>query len=133
MILCDTSIWVRYFRRSKDSRVQAFITLLLNDQVCINEFIYAEILQGIRDDKQFNGVKTLLDSLIILPHKGMDTVNKAIQVYRTCNKKTQRLTKTIDAFIAVTAIEHRLELFHFDKEFDVIAEYYPLKIYNWLT
>ena len=60
MVLCDTSIWIRYFRKSKDPAVKIFIDLLLNDNVSINEFIYLEILQGIRDEKQYSAVKALL-------------------------------------------------------------------------
>ncbi|MBS4028953.1 MAG: PIN domain nuclease [Ignavibacteriales bacterium] len=131
MILCDSSIWIRYFRKSKEPIVEAFVKLLLNDEVCINEYVYIEILQGCRNEEQFLSLKKFLRSIPMFERKGLETVEKAITIYRTCSAKSPRISKTIDTLIAATALENNLELFHLDKEFDVIAEYFPLKIYKW--
>lgn len=131
MILCDTSIWIRYFRKAKDPIVERFISLLLENKVCTNEFIYLEILQGIRNEEQFNLVRKLLLSLPFLTYNRIATINFAIDIFRKCNSKTPLLTKPMDTIIAATTIENNAELFHCDKDFDLIAKYFPLKIYRF--
>ncbi|MBU2445827.1 MAG: PIN domain nuclease [Bacteroidetes bacterium] len=131
MILCDTSIWIRYFRKAKDPIVERFISLLLENKVCTNEFIYLEILQGIRNEDQFHLVKKLLLSLPFLKYNRITTINFAIDIFRKCNSKTPILTKPMDSIIAANTIENNVELFHCDKDFDLITKYFPLKIYQF--
>ena len=70
-------------------------------------------------------------SIPLYKQRGLDSIEKAIEIYRTCRKMNKKITKTIDTLIAVSALENNLELFHLDKEFDMMAECTPLKIYRW--
>ena len=131
MILCDTSIWIRYFRKADDPLVEKFVLLLLENRVCINQFVYLEILQGIKNEAHFEDVRKLLLELPFLKFNGLQSIDLAIDIFRKCNGKTPVLTKPIDTLIAANAIENKVELFHRDKDFNFIAEKFPLKVFSF--
>ncbi|WP_304226445.1 PIN domain nuclease [Gracilinema caldarium] len=133
MILLDTSVLINYFRNTNDESV-----LLLDEIIDRNipygicDFVYQELLQGTKSEKEFNILKEYLESLpfYYLNH-GKESYEKAALINFTCRKSGITVRSTIDLLIAQIAIENNLFLLHSDKDFDFIATVIKeLKIYR---
>lgn len=131
MILVDTSVWIEFFN-GIDSVVVHLLEDLIGaeEEVCISEFILTEVLQGFKNDRDFELARKHLLEFPIYTLKGMYSYIQAAQIYRRCRKEGITVRKTADCIIAQTAIQNKLILLHDDSDFDKIASVYPLKIYN---
>ena len=55
MILVDTSVLINFFRGRETAGTRYLETLISEEKpFCINEFIYQELLQGSKDEKEFS-------------------------------------------------------------------------------
>jgi len=52
------------------------------------------------------------------------------QIYRKCIKAGCRINKPLDILIALTALRYDLPILHRDKDFEQIAQIYPLGVVN---
>lgn len=121
MILVDTSVWIGFFQGA-DTLYRAVLHKLIEEnEVCLADIILAEILQGIKSDKDFKIVKAHLLEFPVYSLKNVDSYVQAAQIYRTCRKKGLTIRKLVDCLIAQVAIENDLVLFHNDQDFDVIS------------
>lgn len=97
----------------------------------INPFIYQEVLQGVKTEKDFDKLKKYLDTQRFYYLKdGRESYASAAKIYFKCRKKGITINSTIDCLIAQTAIEHNLYLLHNDSDFENIAKVVNLKIFN---
>ena len=128
MILVDTSVWIDFFAGRDQPQVAALERLILADEnLALCGIILTEILQGITDDAAFRRVRRYLNPLVMLPMS--DTVFvEAANIYRKLRKKGITIRKSNDCIIAATALDHRCELLHNDKDFAPIAEHLGLQV-----
>ena len=110
-ILVDTSVWIDFFNGiSSSPRVSLRELLEAEEEVCISNYILAEILQGFKDDREFEAAKRDLLHLPILELSLTESYISAARLYRTCRRKGLTIRKTVDCLIAQTAIEHGVPL-----------------------
>jgi predicted nucleic acid-binding protein len=129
MIIIDTSVWIDFFsgKQTKDS------LLLKNainnsEDLCICGVILTEVLQGIRNEKEFKKVYQILNDLIYYP-ENKSTFLLAVEIYRSMRKKGKTIRKPIDCIIAATCIENSAFILHCDRDFEYISENFPLQRY----
>ena len=128
MVLIDTTVWIDLFNNKNTKEVFLLKGLIdKDDDICLCGIIYAEVLQGIRDEGEFKKVQSILNRLIYLPIQ-KHTFDKAITIYRTLRKRGITVRGTIDCIIASVCMEHEIRLLQRDKDFHRIAEAFPLKI-----
>jgi hypothetical protein len=128
VILVDTSVWIEFFIGIDSVAVHLLEDLIeAGEEVCISEYILTEVLQGFRNDKDFELARKHLLRFPIYSLKGISSYIQAAQIYRTCRKNGVTIRKTADCVIAQTAIENKLILLHHDADFDRIASVCPLK------
>ncbi|MBI2910128.1 MAG: PIN domain nuclease [Chloroflexi bacterium] len=129
MILADTSVWID-FLRGVDSTERRTLHRLIDEEedVSITEIVLAEVLQGIREDKDFRKVKDYLLEFPLQRPEGTETYLAAAQVYRNCRKKGKTLRRTVDCIIAAICMEKDLVLLHKDSDFDIIEVCAGLKV-----
>ncbi len=130
MVLVDTSVWIDFFRETPSAQAKVFETLI-DDRadICICGVVMTEILQGIRDNKQFEQTRDLLDAAVFLP-MNRETFIQSAQLYRQLRKKGFTVRKPIDCMIAAVAIEHDVPLLHKDKDFHPLEKHCSLKAYK---
>ncbi|MFQ5432816.1 MAG: PIN domain nuclease [Nitrospinota bacterium] len=129
MILVDTSVWVDFLKGVNSPQRRMLHRFIENDEdISISEIILTEILQGIRDDKNFNSVKGYLLEFPIYRPKGTETYLNAARIYRNCRKKGKTVRKTADCIIAAICIENDLTILHKDSDFDLISGCTALKV-----
>jgi len=131
MILIDSSVWIDFFNGVEGETVSELEKLIVNEEdICLSEYILTEVLQGFRDDREYETAKR---HLLMFPVAGMQDENsyvEAAQIYRKCRNQGITIRKTADCIIAQTAIENNLFLLHKDQDFNLIALVSPLKVYT---
>jgi predicted nucleic acid-binding protein len=130
-ILVDTSVWIDFFNGvSSAPRVSLRKLLQAEEEVCISGYILTEILQGFKEDRDFEAARTHLLHLPMLEIPIPESYINAAQLYRRCRKQGITIRKTADCLIAQTAIENGVALLHNDREFDRIASVCRLQIFT---
>lgn len=128
MILVDTSAWIDFLKGANSKERHALHMLIEEEEdISITEIILTEILQGIKEDRDFKRVKGYLLEFPIHRPKGVETYLKAAGIYRECRKKGRTVRKTVDCIIAAICIENSLTLLHKDSDFEHIEACTPLK------
>jgi predicted nucleic acid-binding protein len=134
-ILVDSTIWIEFFHergRSIEADVlQELITEENNIFIC--PVIYQEVLQGVRDDKIFKEIKNILLNALMINTEIMYVTEHAIDLYGFLRKKGVTVRKQYDCLIASYAILNDTYLFHNDSDFEQIAKYSKLKIFNYMN
>ncbi|MBF0441201.1 MAG: PIN domain-containing protein [Oligoflexales bacterium] len=129
MVLVDTSVWIDLFSTSPSLTVPVEKLPLL---VTCNPVIQ-EILQGIRDQKAFQKVKTGMLSLRnIMETIPLDVYLHAADIYRAGRLKGLTIRSSVDCLIAAIALRNNLVLWHKDRNFDAIAKYTELRVIQGL-
>lgn len=117
MILVDSSVWIDYFNGTETLATKKLDDLLGIQPVCIGDLILAEVLQGFRQDNDYQAAKNLLCSLPIHDMVGAGISLKSAENFRSLRKQGITIRKTIDTIIATYCIEHGIPLLHSDKDF----------------
>ena len=131
-IIVDTSVWIDSFNpKINTPEKNSLIQLIQNDgPIYLCPVIYQEILQGIREDKSFKRIRSILQQYRMIDIDLMYVTNYAIDLYRHLRKKGITIRKSIDCLIASYAIIADMHLLHNDRDFIQIASESKLKIYN---
>jgi len=123
MILVDTSVLINYFKGTSTPSTDALHRLIDKGiPFGITALIYQEILQGVRDRKEFNLLRQHLAPLPFYELKeGRGSIERAASLYSACRAKGITVRSTIDVLIAQIAIENNLLLLHDDRDFEHLA------------
>ena len=128
MILVDSSVWIDYFRSADTPQVALLDFLFGRSPLAVGDLIAAEVLQGVRDDREFKWVKKTLDAFEHIDLAGYDLAVKASENYRSLRAVGVTVRKTIDTLIATRCIEDGLTLLHADKDFLPFSKHLGLKV-----
>lgn len=130
-MIVDTSVWVDFFNGAQTPHGQA-LTDLIDERapVMLTDLILTEVLQGIRQEREFKLIRDRLFALPVIQPADLETFIEAARFHRRCRAAGRRIRSTIDCVIAAVAIENNLPVFHRDRDFDVIAEHCTLRIYR---
>ncbi|OGO40023.1 MAG: pilus assembly protein [Chloroflexi bacterium RBG_16_57_8] len=101
-----------------------------DEDICITGIVLTEVLQGIREDNDFERTREYLLAFPILDAKGAGTFISAAGICRDCRKAGVTVRKTVDCVIAAICLEHGLTLLHHDSDFDLIKECTGLVCYS---
>jgi predicted nucleic acid-binding protein len=117
MVLIDSSVWIDFFAGRSLPHVETMESIIVQrEDICICGIILTEILQGIRNDTEFENTKLLLNTLIFLPMHYTVFLQSA-EIYRKLRKQGITVRKPLDCMIASVAIENDIPLLHNDKDF----------------
>jgi len=128
MILVDSSVWIDYFRSADTPQVALLDSLFGRSPLAVGDLIAAEVLQGVRDEREFKWVKKTLDAFEHIDLAGYDLAVKASENYRLLRAVGVTIRKTIDTLIATRCIEDGLTLLHADRDFLPFSQHLGLKV-----
>ena len=128
MILVDSSVWIDYFRAADTPQVALLDSLFGRSEILIGDLITAEVLQGVRDDREFKSVKTTFDAFEHIDLAGYDLAVKAAKNYRILRDRGFTIRKTVDNLIATRCLEDGLTLLHSDRDFMPYVQHLGLKL-----
>lgn len=127
MILADTSVWIDYLNGRITPQTDLLDTSLAEGLLVMGDLVFLEILQGIKDDGQYEEVKA---KLLLLDQYSMfdqSMVFKCANNYRTLRKKGITIRKTNDVIIASFCIDKQLDLLYVDRDFSPFVQCLGLK------
>jgi predicted nucleic acid-binding protein len=128
VILVDSSVWIAYFRSAETGQVALLDSLFGRSRLAVGDLIAAEVLQGVRDEREFKWVKKTLDAFDHIDLAGYDLAVRASENYRALRSKGVTIRKTIDTIIATRCLEDGLTLLHADRDFLPFVEHFGLKV-----
>ena len=127
MILVDTSIWIEWLRRPP--RPALGDRQLANLATCGP--VLQEVLQGLRPGPEALAFR---DDFLALPVLGdplaTATFLAAADLYRLGRAKGLPIRSSVDCLIAAIALEHRVPVWHRDRDFAALARFTALELYS---
>lgn len=117
MIFVDSSVWIGYFNGAITPETEHLDRLLGKTRIAIGDLVLLEVLQGFKQDKDYQTAEDLLLSLDVFELLGQDMALKAAQNYRALRSKGITIRKSADVIIATFCIERGLSLLHADRDF----------------
>ncbi|MCU0402544.1 MAG: PIN domain nuclease [Algoriphagus sp.] len=127
MILVDSSVWIDYFNGIETIHTDFLYRGIGIAEFAIGDLIYAEVMQGFKDDRDFRIGLDFFEEIPFLLLVNKDLSLKSAQNYRFLRKKGITIRKTIDSLIATYCIEKDLILLHSDKDFEPFVEHLGLR------
>ena len=123
-VLVDSSIWIEYFRGSRNDAKLDF--LIEENLVVINDLILAELVPALHLRRQRKLIGLMRE--IVCPHLDIDW-DDLVQMQISCLRHGINKVGIPDLMIAQHAIQNHLELYSRDKHFRRIAQYVPLSLH----
>jgi predicted nucleic acid-binding protein len=130
LIVVDSSVLIGFLRGHRSpaiSRLRALEeeeTPFLLPAVC-----YQEVLQGAKDEKEWNLLSEYLGAqILLLAEDPFATHRAAARIYFDCRRKGLTLRSSVDCVIAQLVLEEDGTLLHDDGDFDSIAKVRPLRM-----
>lgn len=127
MILVDSSVWIDYFRGTVTPETDRLDALLGSEPLATGDLVLTEVLQGFRDDREFEQARTLLTSLDVVALGGQQVAIRAAQHFRALRERGVTMRKTIDTVIATRCIVDGYALLYSDRDFDPFVEHLGLR------
>jgi predicted nucleic acid-binding protein len=128
MILVDSTVWIDYFRAADTPQVALLDSCFGSSRLAVGDLIAAEVLQGVRDEREFKWVKRTFDAFEHVDLVGYDLAVRASENYRLLRDRGLTIRKTIDTLIATCCIERGLTLLHADRDFAPFVEHLGLRV-----
>ncbi len=127
MVLVDTSVIIDFLRGIHNFKSEIFDKLVHgNSPFAISAFTHMEVLQGARNNPDYERLKAYLDQLeVYYPYDDINTYEKAAKIYTELRRKGKTIRNSIDLLIALTAVDNGFQLLHNDHDFDVITGAMP--------
>ena len=127
MIVVDSSVWIDYFN-GVDNRETALLDGILGvEPVVIGDLVLAEVLQGLRAERDVRRARRALETLVFEPMAGRDIALASAGNYRRLRAKGVTVRNTIDMLIATFCMENGRTLLHSDRDFDPIEKHLGLQ------
>ena len=126
MIFVDSSVWIDYFNGRQCAETDCLDSLLGKEPIAIGDLVLIEVLQGFKNDSDYETARDLLTSLTVFTLGGQKMAIKSAENFRLLRKKGVTVRKTIDVLIATFCIEMNLSLLHSDKDFEPFHEHLNL-------
>ena len=127
MVLVDSSVWINYFNGKETWQTEILDQMLLQIPLLTGDLILTEILQGFRNNKDYNKAKEVMSILVCKNLGGYEMAIKSAENYRKLRKQGITVRKTIDVIIGTFCIKENIPLLHDDKDFEPMAQYLGLK------
>jgi len=124
MYLVDTSVWIGLFRQKETAATHRLRSILEQGiSFGISSVIYQELLQGAKDESDYQQLRAYLQSQRFYhPEDAINSYANAARINFDCRRKGVTIRSTIDCLIATVAIEHKLVLLHDDMDFFHMAQ-----------
>jgi predicted nucleic acid-binding protein len=129
--LVDSTVWIDFLHNKTTPQTERLTELILNrDDLCLCGFVLTEVLQGIRDEKQYVAVKQQFGNLLYLSDDA-STFELGATIYRNLRRQGITIRNSIDCLIAATVVQHGVGLLENDRDYEFIGQHYPLN--RWTT
>jgi predicted nucleic acid-binding protein len=128
MIVVDSSVWIDAFNAKETKQSLQLMALLGKKPIAIPDLALTEVLQGAREERHFQTILRLMNTIDVMPTTGPNVAVQAARNYRILRAKGLTVRKTIDTLIATRCILDGHQLLHSDRDFDPFVEHLGLRV-----
>ncbi|RYF14096.1 MAG: PIN domain nuclease [Comamonadaceae bacterium] len=125
MLLLDSSVWIDIHRARATTATRYVEAREDYEEIATTGIIFQEVLQGIREPADYEHMRQVLWSTLILEPRELSTHDVAAQLYRAARAAGLTIRKPNDCLIAAIALEHGALLVHNDRDFLALAQVEP--------
>ena len=125
MLLLDSSVWIDIHRARATTATRYVEARDESEEIATTGIIFQEVLQGIREDSEYEYMRQMLWSTLILQPRELSTYEVAAQLHRAARAAGFTIRKPNDCLIAALALEHGALLVHNDHDFFALAQVEP--------
>ena len=119
LVLVDSCAWIDFLRYQEGELGNQVAVLIKNKQVAITGVIIAELLQGVKTEKQQQQLNFLINSVTSFPTQEIDWITAGLLLQKL---RSQGITLPLtDALIAVIAQRYQVKVLTIDKHFQHLA------------
>jgi predicted nucleic acid-binding protein len=126
--IVDSSVWIDYFNGEIMPQTDLLDTALGQREIGLGDIILAEVLQGFRDQKDFEKARDALLRFPVFTMGGVEIALKSAENYRLLRRRGITVRKTVDCLIATFVIENGFSLLYSDRDFDPFEEHLNLGV-----
>jgi len=125
-VLVDSTVWIDFLRgRENESTEKLEKCIQDRDDLCCCGFIVTEVLQGIREEKEYVDTRRRFAELVYLPDD-RSTFELGATIYRELRREGLTIRNSIDCLIAAIVIQHGVGFLENDRDYRFIDQHFPL-------
>ena len=128
MLVVDSTVWVDYFNGLENPQTDHLHQIVDKTPILIGDLILLEVLQGFREDTDFEKARRALGKYIQVEMVNVELALQSARNYRLLRRKGVTVRKTIDSLIATYCIENEHDLLHNDSDYDGYEKHLGLKV-----
>jgi predicted nucleic acid-binding protein len=128
MIIVDTTVWVDYLRGMHNPETEWLEVQADRKRLGLTDLILCEVLQGVRNEREFGQVRTELQRFELFETGGEKLAVAAATNFRIIREKGRTVRKTIDCLIATFCVMNGHTLLHRDRDFDAFEQILSLAV-----
>jgi predicted nucleic acid-binding protein len=128
MLLVDSTVWIDYFNGAETQQTGFLNRALDQVPILIGDLILSEVLQGFRQDADFEMARRTLAKFTQAQMVNPLLAVQSARNYHFLRQKGVTVRKTMDSLIATYCIENDHELLHNDTDFDGYEKYLHLMV-----
>ena len=127
MILVDSSVWIDWFCDRKTDEVVRLDHLTGRQELGIADLVLVEVLQGTKDVREFERVRSILLELPQVNVGGTEVAVEAARNFQRLRERGITIRKTIDTLIATRCIMDGHQLLFRDRDFGPFVSHLGLR------
>lgn len=128
MLVVDSTVWIDYFNGVENPQTDYLHAIVDKTPILIGDLILAEVLQGFRDDADFEKARRALGGYTQAGMVNPDLALQSAHNYRMLRRSGVTVRKTMDSLIATFCIENEHDLLHNDSDFDGYEKHLGLQV-----
>lgn len=128
MVLVDSSVWIDFLQGVTNPESQWLDLNLERERIGLTTTILAEVLQGVRDDREAASLQAELARFEIIELIDTALAVEAAAHYRHLRQRGFTIRTTIDLLLATCCIRDEHLLLHRDRDFDVFETHLGLQV-----
>ena len=128
MVIVDSSVWIDFLNGVTNPETQWLDFRLDHERVGVTTLILAEVLQGLRDDREAAAVQAEMLKFEIIELHDAALAVEAAGYYRHLRQRGHTVRKTVDLFVAAYCIRDEHTLLHRDRDFDPFEKHLGLQV-----
>ena len=128
MVIVDTSVWIDFLNGVTNPESEWLDLHLDRERIGVTTTVVAEILQGLRDDREVALVQAQLLKFEIVEVLDVALAVEAAHNYRRLRAAGRTVRTTIDMLIATYCLRDQHALLHRDRDFDVFEQQLGLSV-----
>ena len=128
MVIVDSSVWIDYLGGISNPETEWLDLGLDRERLGLTTIILAEVLQGVRNEREASAVQRALMEFEIVEMHTIGLAVDAARNYRRLRETGCTIRKTTDVLIATYCIQQQHSLLHRDRDFDPFEELLGLQV-----